>query len=46
MDNRPPVYLVHGEPDAQQAFAGYLQRRSGAQVHRPVPGTVLDLASL
>ncbi len=44
--NRPPVYLVHGEPDAQEAFAGYLQRRSGAQVHRPVPGTVLDLAGL
>jgi metallo-beta-lactamase family protein len=45
-ENRPPVYLVHGEPDAQQAFANYLERKNGATVHRPTPGTVLDLAGL
>lgn len=46
MGSRPPVYLVHGEAESQQAFADYLHRRSGAQVHRPVPGTVLDFAGL
>ena len=45
-ENRPPVYLVHGEPDAQQAFADHLERNNGAVVHQPTPGTVLDLAGL
>jgi metallo-beta-lactamase family protein len=40
---RPPVYLVHGEPDAQRAFGQYLHGRCGAEVHVPVPGEVLDL---
>ena len=44
MKNRPPVYLVHGEPDSQEAFAEYLRRRNGAEVHRPGPGTVIELA--
>jgi len=43
MKNRPPVYLVHGEEDARQAFAGYLAERSGATVHTPGSGQVLDL---
>ena len=43
MDNRPPVYLVHGETDAQEAFRDYLGKRSGATVHLPKPGDVLDL---
>jgi metallo-beta-lactamase family protein len=46
MENRPPVYLVHGEVDAQEAFRGYLGKRSGAEVHLPTPGDVLDLAAL
>ena len=46
MSNRPPVYLVHGEPESQRDFAKYLHRRCGADVHVPVPGTVLDLAGL
>ncbi len=33
--NRPPVYLVHGEPDAQQALAGKLRERHSAEVHIP-----------
>jgi metallo-beta-lactamase family protein len=45
-ENRPPVYLVHGEDDARDAFAQYLAKRSGAEVHRPTPGDRLDLASV
>jgi len=30
--NRPPVYLVHGEPDAQQALAGKLRGELSAPV--------------
>ena len=43
MENRPPVYLVHGESDSQQAFKDYLQARHGAEAHIPRPGDVLDL---
>ena len=46
MENRPPVYLVHGEPDSQAEFARYLADRNGARVNIPSPGTVLDLAGL
>jgi metallo-beta-lactamase family protein len=46
MANRPPVYLVHGEVEAQQNFQTYLSGRCGAEVHLPKPGDVLDLASL
>jgi metallo-beta-lactamase family protein len=45
MDNRPPVYLVHGEVEAQAAFQAYLGKRSGAEVHLPKPGDTLDLVS-
>lgn len=43
MENRPPVYLVHGERDSQQAFKDYLHARCGAEAHLPQPGDVLDL---
>jgi len=46
MKNRPPVYLVHGEGDSQEAFQKYLRKRNGADVKLPKPGDVLDLASL
>jgi metallo-beta-lactamase family protein len=46
MENRPPVYLVHGERSAQHAFHSYLQQRCGAEVHIPVPGDSLDLREL
>jgi metallo-beta-lactamase family protein len=46
MENRPPVYLVHGEVEAQAAFQGYLGKRSGARVHLPGPGDILDLSAL
>ena len=43
MENRPPVYLVHGESDSRQAFAEYLHDRNGAKVHQPAPGDRLEL---
>ena len=43
MENRPPVYLVHGEAEAQEAFRNYLHQRSGADVHLPKPGDFLEL---
>ena len=33
---------IMNDPDAQQAFAKYLHGRSGAQVHLPKPGDVLE----
>ncbi|MEE4294826.1 MAG: MBL fold metallo-hydrolase, partial [Xanthomonadales bacterium] len=46
MENRPPVYLVHGEPESQETFASYLSNRCGAQVKAARPGDVLDLVTL
>ena len=46
MENRPPIWLVHGEPDSQEAFRDYLAARCGARVTLPQPGDVLDLAGL
>ena len=46
MEGRPPVYLVHGEEDTQAEFSQYMARRNGAEVHRPRPGDVLELASI
>ncbi len=43
MQNRPPVWLVHGERDSQQAFSQYLTERNGAEVHIPDPGERLTL---
>jgi len=46
MADRPPVYLVHGEPESQAEFRDYLQRRCGASVQIPQPGERLDLSTL
>jgi metallo-beta-lactamase family protein len=46
MENRPPVYLVHGEVEAQTEFQAYLNKRNGAEVHLPKPGEILDLESV
>jgi metallo-beta-lactamase family protein len=46
MKNRPPVYLVHGERDAQADFKTYLESRCKAQVYLPDPGERLNLAEL
>jgi len=46
LENRPPVYLVHGEDDARDEFATYLNHRAGAKVFKPKPGDELDLLGL
>jgi len=46
MKNRPPVFLVHGERDAQSLFKTYLESRCGARVTMPEPGERLNLADL
>ena len=42
-DNRPPLYLVHGEPDAQHALAGKIQRTLGTDPVIAAPGQVVRL---
>jgi metallo-beta-lactamase family protein len=39
----PPVYLVHGEPDAQDAFAGQLRAAGYPSVSMPAPHTTITL---
>ena len=46
MENRPPVWLVHGEEQSRDAFANYLAERNGARAQCPRPGDELDLAAL
>jgi metallo-beta-lactamase family protein len=43
MQNRPPVWLVHGEREAQYAFRDYMKQRNGAVLHLPEPGERLEL---
>jgi hypothetical protein len=38
----PPVWLVHGEPPAQEAFAARMRER-GHTVNIPAPGDVATL---
>lgn len=44
--DRPPVALVHGEPQATTALAAELRSRYGATVSVPAQGGGLDLESL
>ena len=39
----PPVYLVHGEPDAQDAFADQLRRAGYPSVSTPQPRSTVTL---
>jgi metallo-beta-lactamase family protein len=39
----PPVYLVHGEPDAQKSLAGVLRSKFNAAAQLAKPGQVLRL---
>jgi metallo-beta-lactamase family protein len=41
--NEPPLYLVHGEPDAQKALAREIGNRSGAAVNIAQPGQVIEI---
>jgi len=43
-DGTPPVYLVHGEEDAQQVLAAKIRERYGADVIRAAEGQVVDLS--
>ncbi len=42
-DNRPPVYLVHGEPRAQESLTSRLQDELAAPVGIAAAGQVIDL---
>lgn len=46
LGNTPPVWLVHGEPEAGARLATRLKREHGARVHRALPGRRIDLADL
>lgn len=41
--HRPPVRLIHGEPEAQDTLSAYLRDKFGADVGCPEPGTIIDL---
>lgn len=43
LQNRPPVWLVHGERESQEAFSQYMSQRNDAKVHLPDPGEHLVL---
>jgi len=43
-EGRPPVYLVHGEEDAQQVLAAKIRDRYGADVIRATQGQAVDLS--
>jgi len=42
-ENRPPVYLVHGEPDAQQTLASRMRSDMDASVHIAERGQLVSL---
>ncbi|MEJ2572600.1 MAG: MBL fold metallo-hydrolase [Gammaproteobacteria bacterium] len=44
--DRPPVVLVHGEPQAMDPFAARLKSHGAQQVFTPAHGAVLDLVKL
>ena len=44
--DRPPVWLVHGEAEAAQAFRGFLRQRTGTAATIATPGDRIDLLGL
>lgn len=44
--NKPPLYLVHGDPKAGDALRSQFEAEHGAQVQQAEPGVTVDLASL
>ena len=44
--NKPPVCLVHGEPDAGATLAERLRDKFRTKVSQPAPGDVVDLGAL
>ena len=45
-ENKPPVYLVHGEPEAGAALAEKLQQDFRTAVTQPAPGDIINLRNL
>jgi metallo-beta-lactamase family protein len=43
---RPPLALVHGEPEAMAALAARIARDSGVTPHQPRPASTIDLADM
>jgi metallo-beta-lactamase family protein len=43
--NRPPVHLIHGEPDSQQALRRELEAKYDARVNIPAFEDVIDLGA-
>lgn len=44
--SRPPLYLVHGNPDASEAFAARVRSEAGGRAFLTQPGESVDLAAL
>ena len=44
--NKPPVCLVHGEPDAGAALGEGIREKFGSKVMQPAPGDNIDLKTL
>jgi len=44
--NKPPLYLVHGEPESAAAYSEKLRADFNAEVHIPQTGTKVDLTQL
>ena len=42
-NNRPPLVLVHGEPDAQNALRDLIEKELAAPVHIAADGDRFDL---
>ncbi len=42
-ENKPPVYLVHGERKAQQALAAEMERRLDAPVSIATPEQTIEI---
>lgn len=45
-DGSPPIWLVHGEPSAQETLADRLRADGNARVNLPKPGDILNLERL
>ncbi len=45
-ENRPPLYLVHGEVESAEAYRDYLRRRTGIKARLAQPGMTVDLNGL
>ena len=44
--NKPPLYLVHGEVDSAEDYRSYIGRRVGIEAALTKPGLKIDLAAL